>query len=809
MASPNLWADLRLSTREIRPICIQAPPKPIMLWVMVPEKGYGVWGTMGLWVMASISLSTASVDPKTYGFPRVMGSHRSPFPAFACIRSVGFIVLGGEHGMGALAEWEIREAGATCVALWFSTAVPAIVLRKLFLTGKRTAAASPQKSFAEALAKPSTRTALATYALSAVALAFLHSIQSDDKAKLTIFVKSKKHPQYLNGRFLFIVITQVLGAATYVFRNHARYSPSSAPSSSQHSTNSPSSLYSFAHSPHTSSEDHTHFRCHSSTCFSPTVIRKLLRPSVSASSTSSSTTSVTPAASTTVTTTTSAPTATPRRRQLVVEYGGLSSSVSPQTPFPSRDFDMHISRPASAQMFILLMFALSWVLVHISVCMVFLARRPRYSTSHAGKGDSKFSLTSAWIQDGRAAMTGATKQIAYTFLCVGTLGAILGMRKSMADAPGLDGILLDCIGFFPQVIVTGICILVLLLTVAERDIDGVHTLPEFATHITDLEAHPHPYASTHCHCPGKVEQGQHQGERRIRISPSDHRVTDSEGTDSSAATNTADGIQYARRPVSHDCRKSLISAFPPPPGFRRSQSLSSPFSPTTSSGPGSPTSPTLLCGQVPLVSQTHVCNSSNGSSSASSGNAVDLGHWQFPSSSTHSLHSLPVSPTRFDVGRSRVMSPSPKIPRSPLVPLSPIGSGSPASTNSPTSPTASNGKRRKFTFNALGSVFGSPSPPASPNTRLGFPSLSKKTSPPRKSSNASLGALKRSGSAARNGGDVELEMRRDAKRRECGVGHRRVRTASVVREGSGADGEEGEKEEEREVSRWSDHEDDD
>jgi hypothetical protein len=47
-------------------------------------------------------------------------------------------------------------------------------------------------------------------------------------------------------------------------------------------------------------------------------------------------------------------------------------------------------------------------------------------------------------------------------------------------------------------------------------------------------------------------------------------------------------------------------------------------------------------------------------------------------------------------------------------------------------------------------------------------------------------------------GDVELELRRSVKRRESGVGHRRVRTASVTREG----------EEEREVSRWSDHEDD-
>lgn len=54
--------------------------------------------------------------------------------------------------------------------------------------------------------------------------------------------------------------------------------------------------------------------------------------------------------------------------------------------------------------------------------------------------------------------------------------------------------------------------------------------------------------------------------------------------------------------------------------------------------------------------------------------------------------------------------------------------------------------------------------------------------------------------------DVELELRRSATRRESGVGHRRVRTASVVREGSG---DEDGRVEEREVSRWSDHEDDD
>jgi nucleoporin NDC1 len=92
----------------------------------------------------------------------------------------------------------------------------------MFLTGKRTAATSPQKSLAAALAKPSTKPALVTYALSAIALAFLHAMQSDDKARLTIFVKSRKHPQYLNGRFLFILITQLLGAATYLFRNVLR-----------------------------------------------------------------------------------------------------------------------------------------------------------------------------------------------------------------------------------------------------------------------------------------------------------------------------------------------------------------------------------------------------------------------------------------------------------------------------------------------------------------------------------------------------------------------------------------------------------
>ncbi|KAF6742573.1 nucleoporin protein Ndc1-Nup [Ephemerocybe angulata] len=107
------------------------------------------------------------------------------------------------------------------LVLWISSAVPVIVLRKVFLTPQRTAATSPQKSLAAALSKSSTKTAFVTYALSAVALAFIHTVQSGDP-RLSLFVKSKKHPQYLNGRFLFLILSQLVTAASFLLRNLLR-----------------------------------------------------------------------------------------------------------------------------------------------------------------------------------------------------------------------------------------------------------------------------------------------------------------------------------------------------------------------------------------------------------------------------------------------------------------------------------------------------------------------------------------------------------------------------------------------------------
>lgn len=536
-------------------------------------------------------------------------------------------------------------------------------------------------------------------------------------------------------------------------------------------------------------------------------------PSQSSSSTSTSTSPAssisTPSSSYTSPSTSTATPAPERRAE-----SGLSSALSPQTPFPSRDFDMHITRPPAAQMFVVLMFALSWVLVHVSVTMAFLARRTgRDVLPKAYEANLELRAID------RGSRAEATRLMGYTFLSVAVLGAILGVRKSMPDAPGLDGILLDCAGFFPQVIIAGLCILALLFTIAARELDSLGAPAQ------GLDSEPYP--SSHCHCARGLDEPSCTG-RRGTHPFNEHTATDSEGSSDSSATTSPEHIQYARRyphSTHHSpthCRQSLISAFPPPPGFRRSQSLSSPFSPSTSTSPSSPTPvspgvPSRGGASRPCNNNAHAhgCTSSNGSGGSSSSAGAELGHWHFPSTSTHSL---PVSPTRIpgELERSRVMSPSPKLPRSPLAPLdssgalSPIGFAmgsptSPTSPASPTSPTTSIGGRKKFAF-ALGSVFGgSPSPPASPNSKLGFslgmsnPGGLKRGSPRSRGGEGTgtlgLGRKKSRGAVS---GDVELELRRSVKRRESGVGHRRVRTASVTREG----------EEEREVSRWSDHEDD-
>ncbi|KAI6016484.1 hypothetical protein BKA83DRAFT_4336845 [Pisolithus microcarpus] len=120
----------------------------------------------------------------------------------------------------------------------------------------------------------------------------------------------------------------------------------------------------------------------------------------------------------------------------------LSSSSSSQ--IPTRDIDLYVSRPIQARMITLLLFALSWFLTHATLISVYLARKR--STSQVPR---------------------SAKPI------LKHLGGSLMLRNAMPDAPGYDGVLIDCIGFFPQMILSGLSVLILLLLMILRELEGM------------------------------------------------------------------------------------------------------------------------------------------------------------------------------------------------------------------------------------------------------------------------------------------------------------------------------------------------
>ncbi|GLB40861.1 putative nucleoporin protein Ndc1-Nup [Lyophyllum shimeji] len=106
---------------------------------------------------------------------------------------------------------------------WCTAAIPAVVLRKVYLTPTRTPAPSLLALVKTALAKPSTTRSFVVYAISAVVALALHIgilyANRSTTQGLGIFVKSKKHPYYLNGRLLFMLLTQLSTAMVFTFRN--------------------------------------------------------------------------------------------------------------------------------------------------------------------------------------------------------------------------------------------------------------------------------------------------------------------------------------------------------------------------------------------------------------------------------------------------------------------------------------------------------------------------------------------------------------------------------------------------------------
>ncbi|KAF5353752.1 hypothetical protein D9758_008654 [Tetrapyrgos nigripes] len=152
---------------------------------------------------------------------------------FCWIQTVSWSMwgLGGMNGLGIgqlfilpVRLWVL----AVALLQWLCIAVPVVVLRKANLTASRTNATSPSKTWHSAWAKPSTKRAMLVYCASSLLATALHVISAyiteansgmRGDPRLSVFVKSKKHPHYLNGRLLFLVMSQLMVAFGFFVRN--------------------------------------------------------------------------------------------------------------------------------------------------------------------------------------------------------------------------------------------------------------------------------------------------------------------------------------------------------------------------------------------------------------------------------------------------------------------------------------------------------------------------------------------------------------------------------------------------------------
>ncbi|KAG6335964.1 hypothetical protein ID866_3117 [Astraeus odoratus] len=119
--------------------------------------------------------------------------------------------------------------------------------------------------------------------------------------------------------------------------------------------------------------------------------------------------------------------------------------ISNGTHSPSRDIDMRVQRPGQARAFTLFLFGLNWMLAHVTIGNALLARKHKVVKpilKHIGSA-------------------------------LAILLVIPRLRDAMPDAPGYDGILLDYIGFFPQMIISAASVLVILLLIMLREFDDI------------------------------------------------------------------------------------------------------------------------------------------------------------------------------------------------------------------------------------------------------------------------------------------------------------------------------------------------
>ncbi|KIY48632.1 hypothetical protein FISHEDRAFT_73453 [Fistulina hepatica ATCC 64428] len=111
---------------------------------------------------------------------------------------------------------------------------------------------------------------------------------------------------------------------------------------------------------------------------------------------------------------------------------------------PSRDIDVYMTRYTVARILTLALFVLGWLMAHMCAFCAVLVRR---------------------VSNTR---TISEHVIIVTGLCL----VLPQLRQSMVDAPGYDGVLIDSIGFFPQMVVADASLIATLVLLFLRCCDG-------------------------------------------------------------------------------------------------------------------------------------------------------------------------------------------------------------------------------------------------------------------------------------------------------------------------------------------------
>ncbi|KAI0345843.1 hypothetical protein BDW22DRAFT_1324837 [Trametopsis cervina] len=137
-----------------------------------------------------------------------------------------------------------------------------------------------------------------------------------------------------------------------------------------------------------------------------------------------------------------------------------SSSSDELTQSPSRDLIVSMKRPGEARFFALMLFGINWMLAHATVGYVALAWKA----------------------------SGSQRAAYYLVLCVATMMVIPQIRNMMPDAPGYDGkcVLIDQIGVFSQMVMTGITSIILLATLAKRELANIELGNSSKDHVKPL-----------------------------------------------------------------------------------------------------------------------------------------------------------------------------------------------------------------------------------------------------------------------------------------------------------------------------------